>query len=248
MRIRNWLFITLLFFHFLLNCDEVSTRVEPMPVIVKVSVYHSMGDIECPTNEAIVDIVNTTGELIKEGVFLSATTNQSGLATIVTDTDFLLPKNTYKVKVYYPASKPVEKVFSMPQYPNNFREYILNLKVVHEIGNDPNYAPSVLIKVFVEEQEPGKVSYRESVGANVGLYNPDGQTTPVPENYVYHTYTNNEGYAELEVSSDYFIPGRTYAVKVLKNGYKTVLEEFDISTTPEDDVYMVTVSVSLNFD
>jgi hypothetical protein len=232
------------------NCENNSVEIEPMTVKINFYVTHSSpisGELMA-TENAIVDILNTSRKPIKPDIFLTAETDSLGRATIITNNEILLPRNNYIASVYYPASTTAEKEFQMPQYPNNVKEYVIDLEIGHSIGDDPSLVPKVKVQVYVQEKIPGTDSLRNSVSSRLGLYHMDGITTPVPDNYVYEQTTNNDGYAEFEVSSDYFLPDNSYAVKASKTAYKDSLVSFTVATEPQGSYYIVIVNIILEFN
>ena len=237
----------LLFVLILIYCDSSSTDIDPMTVRINCFVTHVSpisGEIMA-TEDAVVDILNTSRKPVQRGISLTSFTDSLGIATIITNSEVLFPKNTYIASVSYPASSTSEKEFQVPQYPNNVKEYIINLEIGHNIGDDPNYIPKVKIQVYVQEKIQGTDSLQNSATAEIGLYDIDGIHTPVPDDFVYTETTNNEGYAEFEVSSDYFLPGSTYAVKASKLGYLDKLVEFTVPFQPQGLYYIVIVNIIL---
>ena len=97
------------------------------------------------------------------------------------------------------------------------------------------------------EQIAGLDSLQNAENVLLELYNIDGVTTPAPNNFVYQFYTDSEGNGVKEVSSDYFIPGRTYAVKAAKHGYGPELVEFTIPSEVVNEYYQVYVEITLYY-
>ncbi|MFC1724087.1 hypothetical protein ACFL4T_00565 [candidate division KSB1 bacterium] len=232
------------------NCENNSLEIEPMAVKVRCYVTHNspISGEYMATEDAIVDILNTSGRPVKPDISLTSTTDSLGMATIITNNEILLPRNNYIAAVSYPSSTTAEKEFQIPQYPNNVKEYVIDLEIQHSVGDDPNYVPKVKVQVYIQEKIPGTDSLRNSASADLGLYDLDGINTPAPDNYVYKKTTNNDGYAEFIVSRDYFLPGGSYAVKASKNAYNDNLVSFTVPTELQGSYYIVIVNIILDFN